>query len=491
MYSRNKYLLKNIGVLALSSFSSRVLLFLLIPVYTSYLTTKEVGVYDLILSTVTILSPILTCNISSGVMRFFLDPSISKHDVSIVGFRYLLLGLFISFILILLCRKYSSVITDYSVYIFLFTFFFTVNHFLICFAKGLEAVSALAVASFFEASSLLLGSVVLLRYLNLALEGFFLAAIISKVISSVCLFTILRVYKFVKIKDIMGLNNVCTFNSIGPNHNSTNSLQWQMLSYSIPIIATYIGWWINSTAGRYLVAFFLGVGANGILSVAYKIPQIVNLFHTVFIQAWQITAIKEWDSDDSKVYYGKMFLLNSFVLNMVGAFTILFTSAICSLIFSSNFYNARFYIPFLIISVIINSVAGFLGPILSAKKNSKALAYSAFLGTVTNLFFAVIFIYFCGTQGACFAAVISSLSIYIVRKFAVESDIIIPHYWTLYVTWSLLMAEAFIEIYTDYIWVESLIVIIIIIVNNKEFSLVTKKGWDICNNLYHNLKKIE
>lgn len=66
-----------------------------------------------------------------------------------------------------------------------------------------------------------------------------------------------------------------------------------MLLYSMPLIATALGWWVNNTLDKYAVAFLCGVAANGLLSVSYKIPSILNVAQQIFIQAWQISAIKE------------------------------------------------------------------------------------------------------------------------------------------------------------------------------------------------------
>ena len=58
-----KYLLKNVGLLALSNFGSKILVFLLVPLYTRMLTTEEYGTFDLYVSTITLLIPILSLNI--------------------------------------------------------------------------------------------------------------------------------------------------------------------------------------------------------------------------------------------------------------------------------------------------------------------------------------------------------------------------------------------------------------------------------------------
>ena len=74
-----KYLIKNIGLLAFSNFSSKVLVFLLVPLYTNVLTTLEYGIYDLAISTVSLLAPVLTINISDAVMRFLINEKKEKE----------------------------------------------------------------------------------------------------------------------------------------------------------------------------------------------------------------------------------------------------------------------------------------------------------------------------------------------------------------------------------------------------------------------------
>lgn len=58
-----KYLLKNVGLLSLSNFGSKILSFILIPLYTNLLTTEEYGTYDIYSTTISLLIPILTLNI--------------------------------------------------------------------------------------------------------------------------------------------------------------------------------------------------------------------------------------------------------------------------------------------------------------------------------------------------------------------------------------------------------------------------------------------
>ena len=79
MNTKAKYLIKNTGILTISNFSSKILVFLLVPLYTSVLSTAEYGTYDLAISTVTLLYPILTVNIVDAVMRFAMDKKYNTY----------------------------------------------------------------------------------------------------------------------------------------------------------------------------------------------------------------------------------------------------------------------------------------------------------------------------------------------------------------------------------------------------------------------------
>lgn len=71
--NRYAYLLKNIGLLALSSFATKLMSLFLVPLYTNILTTAEYGTYDLFSATVSVLETVLTLNIQAAVLRFALE----------------------------------------------------------------------------------------------------------------------------------------------------------------------------------------------------------------------------------------------------------------------------------------------------------------------------------------------------------------------------------------------------------------------------------
>ena len=81
MKERNKELIKNTSLLMLGNIGSKMLSFILIPIYTSILTTSEYGIFDLLSTTESFLIPILTLDIGDAVFRYGIDEELNTNTV--------------------------------------------------------------------------------------------------------------------------------------------------------------------------------------------------------------------------------------------------------------------------------------------------------------------------------------------------------------------------------------------------------------------------
>ena len=357
MENKFKYLFKNIGVLMIANFSSKILVFLLVPLYTSVLSTTEYGSYDLAVSTATLLFPILTLNIVDAVMRFSMDFGICMWILKRIN---LLPG-----------------ISGLEIYIFLYYASYAVNQLLIQFSKGLERVKDMGIAGVVGTFVTIITNILFLLVLKWGLIGFFFSSILAQMISAIYLAIRIKVWEYIDVTEI------------------DKKTQHEMLMYSVPLIATAVGWWINSAADKYVVAFMLGVASNGLLSVSYKIPQ-----------AWQISAVKEYGEEDTSKFYGNTFSSINLLMCAACSFLIILSKPLAHILYAKEFYIAWQYVPFLLLSSVLNCASGLLGPILAAKKDSKAMMWSAIIGAATNIVMNIILVYLMGIQGATIATVI-------------------------------------------------------------------------------------
>ena len=451
MQDRTRYLFKNIGILTISNFASKFLVFFLVPLYTSALTKSEYGTYDIVYSSIQLAFPLLTLNISDATMRFAMDKEKDIRKVSAIGCRFVLRSLVPIAVFFIGCKLWKLVpsLDGYELLVFLYVTFYFLNQFLIQLAKGWEKVSDMGIAAVLSTVVLLSSNIALLLLLHQGLRGFYLANVLGQMIPTIYLTIKLKIWK------------LPLYEGFDP------ALKKEMLGYCIPLILTVLGWWINNAADKYTVAFMLGADFNGLLSVAYKIPSILNTVQNIIIQAWQISAIKEFESQDRKTFYGRTFINVNLLMSLICAIIIAFTKPVARIMFSNDFYEAWIFVPFLLIASVFNSASGLLGPILAAKKDSKAMALSAFYGAIVNIILNILFVYLWGVQGAAIATLIASYVIFLVRKKALAHDINIAQYYVVITTWILLIVQACLEIYSTLVWDKYLIMLIIVLINYK------------------------
>lgn len=87
------------------------------------------------------------------------------------------------------------------------------------------------------------------------------------------------------------------------------SLLHDLIIYSIPMIANGIAWWVITASDRFILQYYEGASSVGIYSVASKIPTLISTFSSVFMQAWIISAVTEYDEDRENIFT-QMFFTN-------------------------------------------------------------------------------------------------------------------------------------------------------------------------------------
>ncbi|HEV1610340.1 TPA: oligosaccharide flippase family protein, partial [Streptococcus pneumoniae] len=401
--SKYKELAKNTGIFALANFSSKILIFLLVPIYTRVLTTTEYGFYDLVYTTIQLFVPILTLNISEAVMRFLMKDGVSKKSVFSIAVLDIFIGS-IAFALLLLVNNLfslSDLISQYSIYIFVIFVFYTLNNFLIQFSKGIDKIGVTAISGVISTAVMLAMNVILLVVFDWGLLGFFIANVCGYVIPCIYIVSRLRLWELFEIK-------------------IDKKLQWEMVYYALPLVLNILSWWVNNTSDRYIVTAIVGIQASAIISVAYKIPQILSTISAIFIQSWQISAIKIQEDKSDTTFVSNMLLYYNALLLIIASGIILFVKPISNILFGISFYSAWELVPFLIISSLFNAISGCIGAIMGAKMDTHNIAKSALVGMIANIILNIVLTFLMGPQGITISTLIASFLIFYMRKDSVK-----------------------------------------------------------------------
>jgi hypothetical protein len=256
---RYKYFLKNLSIFTVSNFITKLLLFFMLPLYTSVLTSEEYGTIDMITTTVNLAMPILTLCITEAIIRFTIDENTNKKQILSNAFDITIKGYIILLVISIIAWIFGfelKILVIFNVYYIVYTIATLLTYYL----KGLERIKVIGWASVVRVIVLVLLNCLLLLHFRLSILGYYTSLIISEGI-------VITIY----IYNLKKHKVIC-------NENVDPKLQKEMIGYSKNFILNSISWWINNASDKYILLLFYDLNITGIYSVAYKIPTIIELY---------------------------------------------------------------------------------------------------------------------------------------------------------------------------------------------------------------------
>lgn len=388
--SKYQYLAGNIALFSVSNFVSKILVYLLVPLYTNVLTTEEYGVADIMQVTLLLLVPALTVNMGEAALRFGIEKVSKRGSILRIGVGYVVKA---DIMLALVCAVAMIFApAEYKWYLLLFIILFAANsmfEFLVLFFQGCEMVPVVVIGSILSTLLMIVCNLVFLLGIKIGLNGYIFSQIIAYVLAALVMLLIGK----------MGFGSI--------TYERDEELKKEMVAYGIPMILYSTGSWINNASDRYMVAGICGKAANGVYGMAYKIPAILMVLQRIFAQAWQMSATKSYTDDKSEEFFTNMYkLYNTFMVMGCGVL-ILFVRPIAQFMFRKDFYEAWKFVPPLLISVIFGALTGFIGSICLAHKDTKSMGIATGTGAVVNVLLNLATVYRYGAMGAAWATAVS------------------------------------------------------------------------------------
>ena len=181
----NKYwkLISNTLIFAIGTFSSKVLVFLLMPLYTTVLTDAEYGTVDLMVQVGNFLLPLVSCGIVNGIIRFGLDKYYRKRDVFTTGFLTILGGFALLLILepILVHVPYLN---ENTMMIYVFVLMSSMRSLCSQFVRAKGYVKLYALDGILSTATTIFFNVLYLVVLKWGIDGYMLAMISADTLST-------------------------------------------------------------------------------------------------------------------------------------------------------------------------------------------------------------------------------------------------------------------------------------------------------------------
>ena len=420
---QNKYatLISNTIIFALGTFGSKLLVFLLMPLYTSYLSTAEYGAMDVVVNVSNMLLPLVIVSINDGVIRFGMDRAYHRQDVFSTGIWVSLAGFGV---FLLFCPLLSRIemISDYTALIYIYVFAAALQGVSAQFVRAMGLVRLFAFNGILNTVSTVVCNVLFLVVMGWGMYGYILSVVVSNFVSMAFLWVTARLYRYMKSFRRLPRGTVR-----------------EMIVYSLPLIPATIMWSITNVSDRFFVTYYLGEAQNGIYSVAYKLPTIISVISAIFTQAWQLSAIGERESEDREQFYSNIFQSYQTIVFLAAGGILLLIKPLMHILVTDEFFEAWQYTPLLVVSVVFSCFSSYFASIYMASKKNIMAMVTIFVGAVLNIILNYLWIPVYGLNGAAGATAVCYILIFLLRAIDTRRLVFLDLDWKKLVLNSLLL----------------------------------------------------
>ena len=408
MNSRYKQLIRDMGIFALGALGSKLIQFLLLPLYTHILSTNEYGVSDLIFTLGQLLLPFFSLAIFNGLLRFGLMRDVKAEDALYCATRVFCVGSLIAIFVTPLFRFIPSV-SEWRWYLCAYVISsFALSNSLV-YIKVKDKNTLYAILSIAQTLSLVACNLIFLIGFDLGVRGYLLSYVISNALTVFCAMIFGGM-----IKDFR-------FAHYQPE------LMKSMILFSLPYILNDISWWAIHSSNKLMIEFMIGSAVLGIYTTASKIPSLINVVASIFTQAWGLSSIKEYDSSNDTSFYSKVF--NYFIIVIFGACicVVSIIKIFMRIYVSEEFFESWQFVPLLLFGAVFSAISSFAGSLLGAMKKPQNLMWSTLVAGVANVILNIALIPVCGLWGAAIGTLVANVVVAVFRLIFVKKHLRIDY----------------------------------------------------------------
>lgn len=394
--NRYKNLAKNTLIFAVGSFGSKVLSFLIVPLYTYVLTKNDYGIIDLYTTSISLMIPFITIVIYEGIIRYLTTKQISDSQAVTSAFVIFVFGVALCVIGV----PFYNIILRNSDYIYLFVITLIFNSYNQIFSHYLRASNnniAFTINGIIVTGVTVSLNLLFLVFFKFGILGYLLSLLFAQIIASIQATIQGHIFKKIHIKCL----NI--------------TILKMLVRYCIPLIPNGLMWWVMNAGDKYIINYYLGTESNGIYALSMKIPTIISMVYAIFMQAWQLSAIEEGGKHDSGVFYSKVFSTTTAFLAFISSIIIILIKPLFKLVINEEFVEAWKYVPFLCVAVLISCIATFSGVVYMVEEKSYKSFITTFIGAIGNIIFNFLLVRHYGLYGVAVGTAIGYFMVALIR----------------------------------------------------------------------------
>ena len=449
-------------IFALGNLGSKVILFFLVPLYTSCLSTEEYGTSELVFTVAQLLVPFVSLVIFDAVLRYGLSSNFNKQVVLKNGFVIVLIGSIATIFITPFFRLYQP-LAEWRWYLCAYVILNMFGNVELNYLKLCGKNKIYALVSIIQTIVLALSNIFLLVIFRCGISGYLLSTILSSLVTVVIVFI---------VGDVLS--------SLIEVRVDLHLLK-EMIIFSAPLILNNISWWVIQSSDKIMIEAMVGASALGLYTAATKIPSLINVIISIFSQAWGISSVKEFESSNDKGFYSDVFLSYT---------TIAFGATVCinmivkpfmAVYVSESFYESWRFVPILLASASFSAVASYFGSLYGALKKSVNNMLSTMTAAIINIIVNYVFIIWFNAWGAIIGTIVAYVVLAVFRMVDVLRFIKFDPNWKNFICNVVIVLSQAVLVSLNFhtVIISSLAIVFFAVVNKNIILKITKTSLKI------------
>ncbi len=398
--SNNKRLLNNLVIIGIGTILTKMISFIMTPFYSSWLSPSDYGLYDLIVTYMSLAVPCATLQLNQAVYRYAMENRKLARAYFRLALRVVLPMLFVVSLVIYGIMSVLHFRGTLSICFILYFIAYAMYTMASEYLRGNSMLKQYSTQNILVGVLTVVTSIILVKELSFGVEGLLLVFAIAYGISLLVIFIVHKPWK--------------------TDEKLDNALLKELLHYSIPLIPNSISWWITNVSDRTVINVIMGSYYNGLYAICCKIPTMLSLIFGIFNLSFQQIAIEGVGQRDQHAYYDE--LIHKVVrLLFTGSIVILGVTPIIYYNFlKPDYWNAMDCVPVLLCGAIFLSIAQYMGDILLSEKKTKLIGSSTIVAAVFNFVVNLFLIPWIGLMGASLATMLCYVILFGMRLYAIR-----------------------------------------------------------------------
>lgn len=359
--------IKSSGIYFVGTVLTKLISFLLLPLYTAYISPSDYGVYDLYNAYISFLCSVLFLDIWAGIMRFMYDYTgeEKKKPISCGMAIFSISSILYTAVLIIILALFDI---EYPLLLFAYGILMNLQTLVGYIARGYGKNVLYTSAGLIGSVVTIIFNIILLVNCKMDYSALFIASCIGYVVN------IAIVVFGVKVPHVFSFKNF------------DKQLFQEMLRFSLPLCLNSVAYWFLTSYNRVAISAALGTEVNGYYAIAGRFGSMITLFTTCFQMAWQELAFAKSakETDNGKFY---TVAINSYIKSMGCGLVLLIPIIyiIYPFMINDSYNTGKELIPLYLMGTILSTISSFLGNTFSAIKKNHLLFVTMLVGSVVNV----------------------------------------------------------------------------------------------------------